>query len=245
MDCSIVTSKTVLVFVSLVFWVAGAGLAYVGAQVLSSYDTFDRFVQDRYTVIPAVVIICISVVMFFFGLLGCYATMKESKVGLSCFFMIIMVLFIAEVAALVLSFIYQGKLNGDLENSMNIVFGKFGSGDPETKAVDYLQTELQCCGVSNYSDWSNTTWYRNHNRTVPLSCCKNVTAQCTGKMDELDLLNLEGCEAKLELLLQDILGYAMLVILAFAIVKVFGMLSVCVISCQTGSRRSGYQPLYA
>lgn len=244
MDCGIVTSKTVLLFLSLVFWAAGAALAYVGAYVIKSYDNFDSFIQDKYTLIPAAIIIAVSVVMFIFGLVGCCATIRESKVGLSFFFLIIMVIFAAEVAALVLSFIYQGKINADLERSMNDTFSKYGEQDTETKAVDYLQTQLQCCGVKNYTSWSDTTWGISHNGTVPLSCCKNSTSQCTGRRDQLDLLNVEGCEAKLESLLQGVLGYAMLVILGFAIIKFFGMLSVCVITCKTGSR-SGYQPLYA
>ncbi|XP_070689837.1 tetraspanin 36 [Pempheris klunzingeri] len=245
MDCGIFTSKTVLLFLSLVFWAAGAALAYVGAYVIRSYDNFDSFIQDKYTLVPAAIIIGVSVVMFVFGLVGCCATIRESKVGLSFFFLIIMLIFAAEVAALVFSFIYQGKISGDLERSMNDVFAKYDGQDTETKAVDYLQTQLQCCGVKNYTSWSNTSWFTSHNNTVPLSCCKNTSTQCTGRLDQLDLLNVEGCEVKLEHLLQDVLGYAMLVILGFAIVKFFGMVSVCVITCRTGGRRSGYQPLYA
>ncbi|XP_061674204.1 tetraspanin 36 [Syngnathoides biaculeatus] len=243
MDCGIITSKTVLLFLSLVFWGAGAGLAYVGAQLFRSYGNFENFIEDKYMLIPAVVIIGISVVMFIFGLLGCCATMRESKVGLSFFFLIIMVMFVAEVAVLVLGFIYQGKIDGGLEHSMNDVFMKYD--DEQTKAVDYLQTRLQCCGVWNYTSWYNTTWYQSHNTTVPESCCKNGSTQCTGRLDQLDLLNLEGCEGKVEGLLHDVLKYAILVILGFAIIKFFGMLSVCVVACKSGGRRSGYQPLYA
>ncbi|XP_076586777.1 tetraspanin 36 [Chaetodon auriga] len=246
MDCGIFTSKTILLFLSLVFWAAGTALAYVGAYVIRSYNDFDSFIQDKYTLVPAAIIIGVSVVMFIFGLVGCCATIRESKVGLSCFFLIIMVIFAAEVAALVFSFIYQNKINGDLERSMNDAFTKYDGQDPETKAVDYLQTQLQCCGVQNYTSWSNTTWFTSHNNTVPRSCCKNMTStQCTGRLDQLDLLYQEGCEPKLNSLLQGVLSYAMLVILGFAIIKFFGMLSVCVITCKSGSRRSGYQPLYA
>ncbi|XP_068461082.1 tetraspanin 36 [Clinocottus analis] len=244
MDCGIFTSKTVLLFLSLVFWGAGAALAYVGAYVIKSYDTFDSFIQDKYTLVPAAIIIGVSVVMFIFGLVGCCATLRESKVGLSFFFLIIMGIFAAEVAALVFSFIYQGKINANLERSMNDVFTKYDGEGAETKAVDYLQTQLECCGVMNYSSWSNNTWFRSNNNTVPVSCCKNST-QCARKLDQPDQLYIQGCEVKLDLLLQGVLGYAMLVILGFAVIKFFGMLSVCVIACKTSSQRSGYQPLYA
>ncbi|TNN62609.1 Tetraspanin-3 [Liparis tanakae] len=237
MDCGIFTSKSILLFLSLVFWAAGAALAYVGAYVIKTYDNFDSFIQDKYTLVPAAIIIGVSVVMFIFGLVGCCATLRESKVGLSFFFLIIMGIFAAEVAALVFSFIYQGRINADLERSMNDVFMKYDEQGADTKA-------LECCGVLNYTSWSNNTWFRNNNNTVPVSCCKNST-QCTRRLDQPEQLNTQGCEVKLDRLLQGVLGYAMLVILGFAVIKFFGMLSVCVITCKSGSRRSGYQPLYA
>ncbi|RLV82864.1 hypothetical protein DV515_00016564, partial [Chloebia gouldiae] len=52
-----------------------------------------------------------------------------------------------------------------------------------------------------------------------------------------------GCAQELEIVLQSVFSYAMLVILGFAIVKFFGMLSVCVLTCK--KEESGYQPLYS
>ncbi|XP_058493122.1 tetraspanin 36 [Solea solea] len=245
MDCGILTSKSVLLLLSLIFWAAGAVLAYIGAYVIRSYSNFDSFIQDRYALVPAVIIIAVSVVMFVFGLVGCCSTIRESKIGLSFFCVIILVIFAAEVAALTFGFIYQGKISGDLERSMTDALAKYDGQGTETKSVDYLQNQLQCCGVKNYTSWSNTTWFTSHNNTVPLSCCKNITTACTGRLDQPALLNVEGCEAKLKNLIESVWGYAMLVILGFAIIKLFGMLSVCVITCKTGSRRSGYQSLHA
>ncbi|XP_062237845.1 tetraspanin 36 [Platichthys flesus] len=245
MDCGIFTSKTVLLFLSLVFCAAGAALAYIGSYVIHSYNNFDNFIQDKYALVPAAITIGISVVMFVFGLLGCCSTLRESKFGLSFFFLVIMMMFAAEVAALVFSFIYQGKISGDLERSMNQTFSMYDGQGTETKGVDYLQSQLQCCGVNNYSSWANTTWFSSQNNTVPLSCCKNSTTQCTGSLDQPNLLNVGGCQVKLQSLIEDVWGYAMLVILGFAVVKFFGMTSVCVITCRSGNQRSGYQPLYA
>uniref|UniRef100_A0A3Q3QYM8 Tetraspanin n=1 Tax=Monopterus albus TaxID=43700 RepID=A0A3Q3QYM8_MONAL len=216
MDCGIFTSKTILLFLSLVFWAAGAALAYVGSYVIINYANFSSFIEDNYT-IPAIVIIAVSVVMFIFGLLGCCATIRESKVGLSCFFAIIFLIFAAEVAALVLGIIFRGKISGGLQRSMNDTFSEY---DKQTNVVDDLQTRFHCCGVTNYTDWSNTT-----------------CTQCTGRLDQPDLLYTKGCETQLERFLQDVLTYAMLVILGFAIIKFFGMLSVCVIGCRTSSQR--------
>ncbi|KAL0979789.1 hypothetical protein UPYG_G00189700 [Umbra pygmaea] len=244
MDCGIITSKTVLLLLSLIFWAAGASLTYVGSYIIQSYNNFDKFLEDKYTLIPAAIIITVGVVMFVIGVVGCCATLRESTVGLSCFLMIILAMFAAEVTALVFGFIYQSRIKGDLERSMSDVFQKYDGNNPESRAVDYLQSQLQCCGVQNYTNWTTTTWFSQSNNTVPISCCKKNNTLCTGRLDQLDLINTQGCEGKLEQLLQDVMSYAMLVILGFAIIKFFGMLSVCVITCKKSSR-PGYQPLYA
>uniref|UniRef100_A0A3P9PY31 Tetraspanin n=1 Tax=Poecilia reticulata TaxID=8081 RepID=A0A3P9PY31_POERE len=240
MDCGICTSKTILLFLSLVFWGAGAALAYVGAYIIMSYRTFDNFVEDKQSLIPAGIIIITSVVMVIIGLVGCCSTLRESKFGLGCFFLVIVIVFAAEVTALAFIFIYQSKINQELQRSMNDTFSKFDGNNLETKAVNDLQSQLKCCGVVNYTSWHNTPWFEK-NKTIPHSCCINTT-QCTGTTPSQ--FYQEGCLEKVEKFLHDVLNYAMLVILGFAIIKFFGMLSVCVITCRS-SRRSGYEPLYA
>uniref|UniRef100_A0A3Q4HI04 Tetraspanin n=1 Tax=Neolamprologus brichardi TaxID=32507 RepID=A0A3Q4HI04_NEOBR len=223
MDCGV--AKIILLFISLIFWAAGAGMAYVGHYVIKSFGSFDSLIQNKSTLIPAAIIIGISAVMFFVGIVGCCSTLRESKCGLGFFFLIIMLIFAAEVTALVFSFIYRGKFPF--------------AHDPFL--FDFLQ--LKCCGVKNYTDWTNTTYFST-NKTLPLSCCKNSSSpQCNGKLEEWQQFNTEGCEPNLEKFIQDVLTYAMLVVVAFAIIKFFGMVSVCAITCK--SRRSGYEPLYA
>ena len=51
--------------------------------MIKSYSNFDNFLQDKYTFISAGIIIPVGVVMFIIGTVGCYATLRESKVGLS------------------------------------------------------------------------------------------------------------------------------------------------------------------
>ncbi|CAB1319317.1 unnamed protein product, partial [Coregonus sp. 'balchen'] len=206
---------------------AGGALAYVGSYVIKSYNNFDNFLEDKYTLIPAAIIITVGVVMFIIG----------------TFLMILLAVFAAEVAALVFAFIYRGRIKGDLERSMSDVFQKYDGENADTRAVDYLQSQLQCCGVQTYMNWTTTPWFSSSNNTVPISCCKGNNTECTGTLDQPVLLNTQGCEGKLEQLLQDVMSYAMLVILGFAIIKFFGMLSVCVITCKS-VRRTGYQALY-
>ncbi|XP_063036311.1 tetraspanin-36-like [Melospiza melodia melodia] len=242
MDCGVITSKTVLLLLSLAFWAAAAGLSYVGAYVIHTYKSYDSFVQDKYALLPAVIIICVATVMFIIGLIGCCATFRESRVGLGLFLAIILVIFIAEVSAFVFGFVYREKVKTDVQGTMRSVFEKYDGQNPESRVVDYLQEQLHCCGVKNYSDWTTSQWFNSTgNNSVPQSCCQQEAKNCTGHLDQPQELNTRGCAQELESGLQSVISYAMLVILGFAIIKFFGMLSVCVLTCK--KEESGYQPL--
>ncbi|XP_026198816.1 tetraspanin-36-like [Anabas testudineus] len=243
MDCRIASSKTVLLFLSLLFWAVGAALAYTGAHLIEIYSNLGINPHDKVILSPAIIIIAFSVVMFLFGLLGCCATIWESRFCLSIFFWILFVIFTAEVVVLVLSFLCQNKINSEMGKTLNATFSKYDGNDKEI--VDNLQSELKCCGVFNYTSWLNTNWSASHPNSVPKSCCKNMNGTCNGTLTDLKLLHLNGCETKLQGIMHHVFYYAMGVILGFAILKFLGMLSVCVIACSNGSRRSGYEPLYA
>lgn len=63
---------------------AAAGiLCYVGAYVFITFDDYDHFFQDVYTLIPAVIIIIVGALLFIIGLIGCCATVRESHCGLT------------------------------------------------------------------------------------------------------------------------------------------------------------------
>ncbi|XP_072112680.1 tetraspanin 36 isoform X1 [Mobula birostris] len=242
MDCGVFTSKAVLLCISFIFWIAGGVLTYVAATLLSTYKDYAHFFKDQYTVLPAVVIIAIAVVMFVIGIIGCCATLKESRCGLGLFLFILLVIFAAEVSVFVLGFIYrkQVQVHESVQKSMSFTFGKYNGKNIESGTVDTLQMQMHCCGVWNYTYWEHTAWFKKNN-TVPLSCCKTGFSNCTGSLSDLELLNTAGCESKLEQGLESILSYAVLIVLIFAIIQFFGMISICVLACR--QRDTGYEPI--
>ena len=125
--CGITSSKTMLVFLNLIFWGAAGILCYVGAYVFITYDDYDHFFEDVYSLIPAVVIIAAGALLFIIGLIGCCATIRESYAA--------------------------------------------------SRAIDYVQRQLHCCGIHNYSDWENTDWFKEtKNQSVPLSFAERQPA---------------------------------------------------------------------
>lgn len=66
----------------LIFMGAAGILCYVGAYVFITYDDYDHFFEDVYTLIPAVVIIAVGALLFIIGLIGCCATIRKAVVDL-------------------------------------------------------------------------------------------------------------------------------------------------------------------
>ncbi|XP_072272552.1 tetraspanin-36-like [Pyxicephalus adspersus] len=234
------TSKTFLILISLVFLAAAAGLAYVGINAIITYKQYEHFLGNMYVMLPSVIILCVAVFMVIIGCLGFFATIQESCCGLGCFITLISVILAAGVASLVLGLVYKDKINPELEKNMEIFFQKYDGKNFESSAVDFIQQELQCCGIKNYTSWQNTTWFKT-NHTVPESCCDKNATNCSGDLKELNKIHTEGCEAKLENLLHQVLSFSMLVILGFVIIELLCLISLCVIYRKRESR--GYEIL--
>ncbi|XP_072241937.1 tetraspanin-3 [Leuresthes tenuis] len=244
-QCGITSSKTALVFLNLIFWAAAGVLCYVGAYVFITYDDYDHFFEDVYTLIPAVIIIVVGALLFIVGLIGCCATVRESHCGLTTFVVILLLVFMTEVAVVVLGYVYRAKVEVEVNSSIAKVYDEYNgtNSNAQSRAIDYVQRQLQCCGIHNYSDWQRTRWYEeSKNNSVPISCCKAATAGCTGSLSHPEDLYQEGCEALVVKKLKEIMMYVIWTALTFAAIQMLGMLCACVVLCNR-SRDPPYEPL--
>ncbi|XP_069019519.1 tetraspanin-3 [Embiotoca jacksoni] len=243
--CGITSSKTVLVFLNLIFWAAAGILCYVGAYVFITYDDYDHFFEDVYTLIPAVIIIVVGALLFIIGLIGCCATVRESHCGLTTFVVILLLVFMTEVAVVVLGYISRAKVEEDVNSSIMKVYDEYNgtNSNAQSRAIDYVQRQLQCCGIHNYSDWQHTRWYeQSKNNSVPISCCKANFGSCTGSLNHPEDLYQEGCEALVVKKLKEIMMYVIWTALTFAAIQMLGMLCACVVLCRR-SRDPPYELL--
>ncbi|CAB1313802.1 unnamed protein product, partial [Coregonus sp. 'balchen'] len=207
---------------------AAAGiLCYVGAYVFITYDDYDHFFEDVYTLIPAVTIIAVGGLLFIIGLIGCCATIRESRSGLATF--------------VVLLLLVEDEVNHSIQKVYNEYNGT--NTDAPSRAIDYVQRQLHCCGIHNYSDWRNTRWFNeSRNNSVPVSCCKPNISNCTGSLAHPGDLYPEGCEALVVKKLKEIIMYVIWAALTFAAIQVFGMLCAFVVLCRR-SRDPAYELL--
>ncbi|CAG5958016.1 unnamed protein product [Menidia menidia] len=243
--CGLTSSKTALVFLNLIFWAAAGILCYIGAYVFITYDDYDHFFEDVYTLIPAVTIIAVGALLFIIGLIGCCATVRESHCGLTAFVVLLLLVFMTEMAVVLLGYVYREKVEDEVNGSIVKVYGEYNgtNSNAQSRAIDYVQRQLQCCGIHNYSDWEHTHWYEeSKNNSVPISCCNASAAGCTGSLSHPQDLYQEGCEALVVKKLKEIMMYVIWTALTFAAIQMLGMLCAGVVLCRR-SRDPPYEPL--
>ncbi|KAA0714894.1 Tetraspanin-3 [Triplophysa tibetana] len=187
--------------------VAAAGiLCYVGAYVFITYDDYDHFFEDVYTLIPAVVIIAVGALLFIIGLIGCCATIRESRCGLATFVIILMLVFVTEVVVVVLGYIYRAKVEKEVNHSIQKVYNEYNgtNTDAPSRAIDYVQRQ------------------ESRNNSVPQSCCKPNVSNCTGSLSRPGDLYPEGCEVLVVKKLKEIMMYVIWAALTFAAIQDHG-----------------------
>lgn len=108
------------------------------------------------------------------GFLGCAAAWKESKCMLMTFFAIVLIIFIAEVAAGIAALLYgslvASLLQGQAVKSIKEDYGQPGPKQVITDAWNAIMQQFQCCGFTNYTDFDGSAFSPGYN-LYPTLCC--------------------------------------------------------------------------
>jgi len=113
---------------------------------------------------------------------------------------------------------------------------KYGMNTDISQAIDLLQAQVGCCGVSGPGDWQYTSWGKGHQDRFPHSCCHTTTAGICNFKEAEDgtVLYKDGCHGRLvsiaesyafhviSFLLLTILVHSLAVILACCMARVKG-----------------------
>ncbi|XP_074649944.1 tetraspanin-3-like [Tubulanus polymorphus] len=235
------TSRAVVMLLGLIFVAAAVALMFVGVSVYTTYNHPDQIATSEFLLIPASIVIAAGVFLFIVGIVACVAVIKENKCLLSVFFMILLVVFFAEVAAGITGYVYRTKVESSLKDSLQEAMANYSNPEPNPMRdqMDYIQHWLQCCGINNYTDWHTNRWSAANNYTVPTSCCID-DKHCDPiyhKGSKFPTYNHtiyeEGCFTKFDGLMKNNLGIIAGVAVAFAFIQVLGMIASCILLCGT------------
>ncbi|TRY91948.1 hypothetical protein DNTS_035448 [Danionella cerebrum] len=169
--------KVVMVVFNLLVCLAGMCVGAAGIWATVDSDTFMKIIppftdQIWSRVNVGIFNITIGVVMTLIGMIGCCGAQKESKCLLIMFFAIIVIICIAEAAAAIVTLVYSSYTRIILRAwAAPGLKNNYGKDQIFTDLWNSTMTTFQCCGFSNYTDFSGSYYYQHNGQLYPPSCC--------------------------------------------------------------------------
>ncbi|KAJ9598191.1 hypothetical protein L9F63_011129 [Diploptera punctata] len=161
--------KYLLFVFNLVFVITGIALLSIGAVVQGLYYQYYHFLDDKYLSAPAL-LIAIGAIILIVCFLGCCGAIKENHCMIISFSVVLAIIFIMELSGGIAGYVLRNDAADVLRRKLNETADHYVDKSDVTAMWDYLQTELQCCGVGNFTDWEHVF----KNDSLPLSCCARL-----------------------------------------------------------------------
>lgn len=233
-DWLTVCLKYLLFVFNFLFWLGGAAVLGVGVWTLVEKSDYLSLLASSTFAVSAYILILAGSLVVLTGFLGCCAVIREQKSCLSTYFFLLLLIFLIELVAGVLAYVYYQRLSEELKQHLNQTmtenYAQEGK-DAITSAVDRLQQDFKCCGSNNSHDWTASAYIlskQSEGRVVPDSCCKTITPFCGKRDHPSNIYKVEGgCITKLEKFLADHLLVIGAVGIGVACLQICGMVLTC------------------
>ncbi|XP_020835016.1 CD151 antigen isoform X1 [Phascolarctos cinereus] len=232
--CGTICLKYLLFTFNCCFWLTGLSVMAVGIWTLALKSDYISLLASNTYLATAYILLVAGAVVMVTGILGCCATFKERRNLLRLYFFLLLLIFLLEVIAGILAYIYYQQLSAELKDTLkDTMVQKYHQPGHEgvTVAVDKLQQKFHCCGSNNSGDWQESVWIRSgeaEGRKFPDSCCKTIVEGCGQRDHASNIYKVEGgCITKLEKFIQEHLSIIGAMGLGIAGVQIFGMIFTC------------------
>ena len=179
-------------------------LFVTGCIITSYYNAFIDFITGRYTegsiflIIIGLLVIAVSGLgqlnlgkypgKFSISLIsGFYAAIRSDYILMTTFLTIMVFCVISEIIGSITMFALNKDWTQEMETRERLLMSLknySGKDTAEMKVWDLMQTDLQCCGVNNYSDYHSSILFLDK-QELPRSCCGPL------KLDKIG--NIEKC----------------------------------------------------
>ncbi|XP_073350817.1 tetraspanin 35 [Pagrus major] len=245
MGCFGFLKAMMFVFNGIIF-VAGVAILGVGIWVKVDSGSIFNFLGKIENVPPELtqvlnvgyLLIALGALLLVIGFLGCCGAVRESKCMLLLFFIIVLLVFIAEVAGAIVILVFR-PLADEL-------FTKVGKAAVENIKKDYgenaditglwntTMSTLKCCGFYNSSDFEGSPYYVDHNRQYPPQCCPGTDNPCNQTVAD-SVMTITGCFPKIKQLIDDNTVVIVGVALGIAALEICAMAVSMILFCRIKS----------
>lgn len=229
--------RGLLIAFNFLFILGGGSALALGIWTIIAKMEYTALLTSAFYSLVVYMLIGAGAVILITGIIGCIGAIQRNSRTLMIYFILLAILFIIELLAGILAFVYHesihDELKGELTGNLNKNYNVTGQ-EALTKAVDMMQQDFKCCGVESYADWQESRFYIENDLKLktPESCCKTVTPGCSVRDHPSNIYRIlgvdsMGCLTKLELYLKE-----HLFILAIAGIVVAGIeILVMVFAC--------------
>lgn len=205
LSCGMNVLKILLFIFNFIFWLLGVAVLAVGIWSRVDGASWESLLQDSTVLNAANLMIASGVIVAVIGFLGCCGAIKKSECMLVSYAILIFLIFILEIGAGIYAYTKKDDVQNDLADNLQKAIEVSYKGTKEadkalTKAVDWFQENVKCCGTSKPEDWTKSKWYKeatDKTIRVPESCCTNKTTGCNkGEIASLKAskaIYIEGC----------------------------------------------------
>lgn len=206
--------KLLLFGFNLIFVLAAIGLIAVGAYVQIKLKDYFELIEGSFSS-AAALCIAVGVIIFFIAVFGCCGAFKENYCCTMIFAVLLVVIFVLEIAAGIAGFVLRGRVEGFVEDYMDKTLKN------NNKVWNEVQKDFKCCGVKNYTDWIDA------NMTVPSACCDKNAKTCDPKTTPPTGIYKDACLPKFTTWLEDKIYIIGAVGIALAFIQIVGILFAC------------------
>ncbi|XP_047631883.1 tetraspanin-18 isoform X1 [Phacochoerus africanus] len=199
-DCLSCMKYLMFVFNFFIF-LGGACLLGVGIWVMVDPTGFREIVAANPLLITgAYILLAMGGLLFLLGFLGCCGAVRENKCLLLFFFLFILIIFLAELSAAILAFIFRENLTREFFTK-ELTKHYQGNNDTDVFSATWnsVMITFGCCGVNGPEDFKFASVFRLltlDSDEVPEACCRREPQSRDGV-----LLSREECLLGRELFL--------------------------------------------
>ncbi|XP_076844752.1 tetraspanin-1-like [Brachyhypopomus gauderio] len=237
--------KTVMFIFNGIIFLAGAVILAVGIWVKVDSGSMMGFLQNlngapeqlKQVLNVGYLLIALGAVLLLLGFLGCCGAVRESRCMLLTFFVIVLIVFIAEVAGAIVLVVFKGLI----QNVINQVGVKvvesirleYGNNKDSTGLWNATMNTMKCCGFNNYTDFTGSPFVQN-NKLYPDQCCNGGLC----KDSNATAANIIGCYPALTKWIDGNSAVIIGVAFAIAILELAAMIVSMTLYCQIGRKHA-------
>lgn len=269
LGCGGTLGKVFLILINIIFFLLGLGLLIVGALMKANVKIVTDEVKPALNTVTvssyklgdladnlSVVFIVIGVFIFIVAGLGLFGACCQNRCMLVTYAILVLILFIAKIAAIALWFTMQGevedKVKSEMLTSLQTYFtdDSVATGSEVSKSWNYMFMTLDCCAInkvtSGTNDFDESPWCKDTGKSckdtlaeVPRTCCVDVdastytaaTAACTTGVSGYNTMGCyDALKAEIDSYSTPVIGVGITIL----VIELLAVIFAFVICKQTG-----------